>query len=76
MSKKLWNSSVHNNLNPQKVIEINSSSWKYLPINSWIKRQEKTGNPTKKLMIKPNLISHNSKKKNIKCRMYVRSSEK
>ena len=41
MSKKLWNSSVHNNLNPQKIIEINSSSWKYLPINSWIKRQEK-----------------------------------
>ena len=35
MSKTLWNSSVHNDLNPQKVIEINSSSWKCLPINSW-----------------------------------------
>ena len=34
MSKTLWNSSVHN-LNPQKEIEINSSSWKGLPINSW-----------------------------------------
>ena len=34
MSKTLWNSSVHY-LNPQKVIEINSSSWKCLPINSW-----------------------------------------
>ena len=34
MSKTLWNSSV-DNLNPQKVIEINSSSWKGLPTNSW-----------------------------------------
>ena len=40
MSKTLWNSSVHN-LNPQKVIEINSSSWKCLLINSWDKTPRK-----------------------------------
>ena len=32
-----------------------------------IKRQEKTGNPTNRLMIKPNLILHNNKNQNIKC---------
>ena len=40
ISKTLWNSSVHN-LNPQKVIEINSSSWKCLLINSWDKTPRK-----------------------------------